>query len=119
MKTLSQYKAYQSAVESNLKHLSFVSTGSCPGCSECGLDRDCSDLEREQAEEPGFSWTACEACGSNHSGDADRVVGGSRYPAHGRDKDSAILHLSVCVDCLYYLNYGKLDDLTMMEIEKQ
>lgn len=25
---------------------------------------------------------------------------------------------SICIDCEYYVTYGRLDDMTMMEIEK-
>lgn len=140
-----QFEKYKQAVEFNLRGLSFVSTGACPGCDECGLGErvcpacdgqkfdvekpeplpgepeticprcngigeiDSTERERELAEEPGFSWSECDACGS--------TLGGDRHPAHGRDKDNAILHLSVCSDCVYFLNYGQLDDMSMAEIE--
>lgn len=104
-----QFETYKQAVEHNLKGLSFVSTGACPGCDECGLSDEPTEQERELAEEPSFSWSACEACGSS--------LGGNRHPAHGIMEDGAILHLSICMDCLYFLNYGQLDDASMQEIE--
>lgn len=135
-----QYEIYKQAVEHNLKGLEFVSTGACPGCEECGLENktcpDCdgagvlisdegratecekcqgqgtiepTEHETELAGEPHFSWSACEACGSS--------LGGNREPAHGRTKDGSLLHFSVCADCVYFLNYGQLDDTTMQEIE--
>ncbi len=106
--TKAEYQRYQEAVEHNLSGIEHVSTGACPGCAECDLDRDCSEHDRELAEEPHFSWQPCECCGSN--------LGGERHPAHGLI-DGKLVHLSVCTDCLYYLNYGQLDDLTMLEME--
>lgn len=134
-----QYKRYQDSVAYHLKDLNAVSTGACLECEDCGLglktcphcDGEKIDIEQEEgacpncsgsgyiapsldeftsANESSFSWHACEACGS--------TLGGDRHPAHGVDKDGAILHLSVCTDCLYYLNYGQLDDMAMMEIEQ-
>lgn len=105
-----QYDQCQKAVERNLHGLGHVSTGACSGCAECGLDEDCTDEERELAGEPHFSWRRCECCGS--------TLGGNRHYAHGRDKDGRLIHLGVCEDCLMYLNYGQLDDASMIEIEK-
>lgn len=67
-----------------------------------------TERERECAEEPSFSWSSCDCCGS--------TLGGDRYPAHGW-LGKTLVHLDVCTDCLYYLNYGQLDDLTMLEME--
>lgn len=108
MKTLKEYEAYKQAVERGLEGLTFVSTGACPGCKECGLGPEPSNEERELAEEAHFSYSACDCCGS--------TLGGDRHPAHGRDKDNQIVHFSVCVDCLYYINYGQLDDMTMAQL---
>lgn len=63
----------------------------------------------ELASEPHFSWSACECCGSD--------LGGNRHPAHGCDKNGDIVHFSVCEDCLYYINYEQLDDVSMEAIE--
>lgn len=109
--TKSEYARYQAAAERNLEGLEFVSTGACPGCDECGLSESPTEHERGCADEGGFSWSSCEACGS--------TLGGSRYPAHGRDKNGDLLHFEVCEDCLMYLNYGQLDDMSMMEMERE
>ena len=105
-----QYEDYKAAAEHNLRGLEFVSTGACPGCEECGLGEEPSEEEIELAGEPHFSWSSCECCGS--------TLGGDREPAHGRDKDGAIVHFAICQDCLYFLNYGQLDDASMLKIEK-
>lgn len=140
--TTKQYEQFKAAIEHNLKGLSHVSTGACKGCAECGLEakecRKCdgdgkdwqhghpdspcptcngegeiepTDRECDSASEGSFSWSSCDACGS--------TLGGNREPAHGVMADGGILHLDICTDCLYFLNYGQLDDLTMMEMEKE
>lgn len=131
---------FQARVAHNLKGLEFVSTGACPGCAECGLAArdcpecdgtgrqesgadclkckgegklECSEHDRELAGEASFSWSECECCGSS--------LGGDRHPAHGwlkrEGQPRLLLHFSVCSDCLFFLNYGQLDDMSMMAIE--
>lgn len=63
-------------------------------------------------KEAWFSWRACECCGS--------PLGGDRYQLRAVNKDdNEIVEYAVCVDCMYYITYGQLDDTTMLEIEKQ
>ena len=56
-----------------------------------------------------FSKQACACCGDEK---------------HGNREDYSFCCLADCVvlpicgNCVYYLNYGKLDDQTMMEIEE-
>lgn len=111
--TKQEFEQFKQAIEHNLKGLEHISTGACPGCDECGLSDEPSDHERDLAGEPSFSWCACECCGSS--------LGGDRHPAHGVISDATktgqILHFLVCSDCLYYLNYGALDDTQMAEME--
>jgi hypothetical protein len=61
----------------------------------------------EQQLEPYFSWHNCECC--------KRPLGGNRedYIA-----DTGLVY-SICDDCVYYNEYGRLDDMTMLEIEKE
>ena len=91
------YARYQAAVAHELEGLEHVSTGTCPDCP------DCEDIGEDERE--GFRWSACDACG--------RALGGDRHPAHGL-ADGQVLHLSVCTDCLYYLEYGHLDESCRM-----
>ena len=90
---------FSDAVDTYLRGIEHVSPGTCPGCEACGLeDVDSMDApEYEQAGEPSFSWSPCECCGSH--------LGGDRHPAHGFYQGE-IIHLDVCVDCLFYLAYG-------------
>lgn len=103
-----EYTAYVAAFESGCKGLSAMSSGACPGCDDCGLALDCSEHDRELAGEGSFSWARCEIC--------RRAEGGTREPIHAI-LDGKLVHLSACVDCVYFLEYGKLDDSTMLDIE--
>lgn len=61
--------------------------------------------------EPFFSWSPCDCCGS--------PLGGDRYECDGYNEKTKEVeeYDSVCPDCVYYAEYGQLDDTTMMEIE--
>ena len=72
-------------------------------CSECGTDY-------EVINEPSFSSSPCECC--------NRPLGGDRVKAMGITEDDKMYEYSICVDCQYYIEYGRLDDTTMMDIEK-
>ena len=56
--------------------------------------------------EPYFSWSTCDCCGG---------LPGDRYDANGFNRATKEIHeFSVCADCIYYAEYGQLDDMTMM-----
>ena len=78
------------------------SVGACPGCDDCGLDKEPSDHEYDLANEAHFSWSRCESCGS--------TFGGDRHPAHYLDTDRAIIHVRVCSDCLFFHANGDEPD---------
>jgi hypothetical protein len=83
----------------------------CPKCKgTCNYTPELNDSEVEDADEPHFSWSSCEVCGSH--------LGGDRHPWHARTKDGSLIHGTCCSDCLYYLNYGTLDDTTMLSVEE-
>uniref|UniRef100_A0A6M3JFM5 Uncharacterized protein n=1 Tax=viral metagenome TaxID=1070528 RepID=A0A6M3JFM5_9ZZZZ len=107
------YREYEKNVKDALAGLAYVSSGPCPDCNEC-LECDTPDDPSMEwydlASEPSFSWSSCNVCGSG--------LGGDRYPAHGADKNGNIIHFDVCTDCYYYMEYGQLDNTTMMEIEE-
>ena len=96
---------YTDAVERELEGLTAVSSGLCPGCEQCASDKgmeldefsealECGEI----ADEPSFSWSRCECCGSS--------LGGDRHPAHAITGDGQLIHFEICVDCLFYLAYG-------------
>ncbi len=118
-----EYAEYVAAVGKSLKGLEAVSSGLCSGCNECS---EAYSLEYETAEdfaeaisngdafdEPSFSRSPCEVCGSG--------LGGDRYVAHAVEQrfepHNVILHFDICGDCVYFIEYGRLDDTTMAEIE--
>ncbi len=113
--TKQEYAEYQERVENYLHGLTAVSTGPCPGCPDCEDYRQhkTEDAAEDAAEdeylaEPFFTWHSCEVCGDSQ--------GGNREPWHGV-ADGEIVHGDCCEDCVYYLNYGRLDDASMAEIE--
>jgi hypothetical protein len=58
-----------------------------------------------------FSWRSCECCGT--------TLGGDREDANGYNPTTKeVQEYSVCTDCIYYAEYGRLDDMTMLEVEK-
>jgi hypothetical protein len=63
----------------------------------------------EEDSEPYFSWTRCDCC--------DRNLGGDRYDVTSySQRDKEVYEFSVCTDCYYYAEYGRLDDQTMLDI---
>lgn len=72
----------------------------CPDCDGTG-EVECSEHDRECAEEGGFSWSACESCGS--------TFGGDRYPAHGFIGGTRY-HFAICQDCVAYHANGDEPD---------
>ena len=60
--------------------------------------------------EPYFSSINCECC--------NRSLGGDRYNCDSYNhKHNKVYKYSVCIDCVYYAEYGCLDDMTMDGIE--
>lgn len=57
-----------------------------------------------------FSWQPCECCGS--------PLGGNREDYIGFNQETGEVQgpYSICVDCVYYTEYGQLDDVTMGEM---
>ncbi len=67
-----------------------------------------SNLSATDAESS-FSWRQCECCGS--------TLGGDRYECTGYHSTSGdVFEYEVCSDCVYYAEYGQLDDMTMMDM---
>lgn len=57
-----------------------------------------------------FSWESCDVCGTRS---------GSRYICNGYNPTTRQIQYDYCVcqDCVYFAEYGRLDDMTMLEIE--
>ncbi|KKM74876.1 hypothetical protein LCGC14_1395940 [marine sediment metagenome] len=123
--TAADYAAYEKAVDRFFtdEKVENLSTGHlyCPDCGSADdqehIDKfleseKCPDCEtsRNCWDEPSFSWTRCDCC--------DRDLGGDRYHATGYNRQAdQIQEYSICVDCMYYAEYGRLDDQAMLDIE--
>jgi len=59
--------------------------------------------------EPYFSHNNCECC--------NRSLGGDRFDMIGLTNDNEQFKYEVCSDCLYYNEYGQLDDMTMLDYD--
>lgn len=61
--------------------------------------------------EPFFSWRACQCCDSSQGGD--------RYECDGYNDTTKEVeeYDCICEDCVYYAEYGSLDDTTMSQIK--
>jgi hypothetical protein len=102
--TAEEYADYCERVDRYLSGCEAVSTGPCPGCEDCGLPADAEEYDTE----PFFSWHPCEICATR--------LGGDREPWHCVI-DGKIVHGICCEDCAYFINYGHLDDKTMLSID--
>jgi len=62
--------------------------------------------------EPFFSWSPCDCC--------NRDLGGDRYKACGFNPTTKeIQDYEICTDCLYYAEYGQLDDQAMLDLKEE
>ena len=96
--TKHEYKDYQDSVNrfftiQGIGHLSQIYDS----------DGDC---------EPFFSSIPCECC--------NRHLGGDRYDCNSYNSATKeILDFTVCTDCVYYAEYGQLDDSIMSDLEEE
>lgn len=75
-----------------------------------GIDNLTSIADEDGDVEPYFSRHLCECCGT--------TLGGDRLEANGYNPTTEeIQEYIICTDCEYYTEYGKLDDMTMLDIE--
>lgn len=79
-----------------------------------GIDNLSPDTEQDDDafNEPYFSWRPCDCCGCS--------LGGDRHDCSGYNPTTKEVQsgYSVCVDCVYYCEYGRLDDVTMDRVGK-
>ena len=95
--TAQKYKDYELAVGRFCR-----SNNIRPGCYGPNTTED------GDTPEPFFSWRQCGCCGSR--------LGGNRETYTFETEDDHKFTENICADCVYYLAYGQLDDLTMLEI---
>lgn len=67
-----------------------------------------------------FSYRPCDICKTGMGGSRYRVTMLAPNPKYGKDRrhkrPNTQTNLTVCQDCLYYAEYGTLDDMTMLEL---
>jgi hypothetical protein len=98
IETAADYTEYEAIVADFFDREGIGNLSGCYGeeCEECG-------------GEAHFSWSPCDCC--------NRDLGGDRYHATGwAPVEQAVQTYRVCADCLYYAEYGVLDDQTMLDI---
>jgi len=108
IKSHAQYTEYQKSVADFIERegLSFLSTG-----TDDRFDPNLGSPEYAGREtgEPWFSWSPCQCCGCH--------LGGNREYLYARDRRNRIVQFTICEDCVYYIEYGRLDDTTMARVE--
>ena len=119
--TKKEYKEYQKNVAEFFKKEGITDLfGGISQCEDCGFDFSQDGLPhgvkcgcgntKEMLEEPSFSMQSCDCCGTH--------LGGDRYKATGYNPQlKEVFVYEICGDCLYYSEYGQLDDMTMMDME--
>lgn len=112
-----EYAKYEAAVADFFKREGITNlTGGHITCPDCGVEWDDADTcpecgaSRESADSPFFSWRPCECCGRHEGGDREHATGWN--PTENR-----VQEYTICEDCIYYAEYGRLDDTTMMQVE--
>ncbi len=76
----------------------------------CLSSQPLDDSDEPEYGEPYFSWRPCDCCGSHLGGNREDMCG------YNPTTKEVQRDYSVCVDCVYYVEYGVLDDMTMDEI---
>lgn len=80
----------------------------CGGCRRC---KECGDKTPKGGHEPFFSSRPCDCC-------ARPLAGNREYAAGYNSEVKAVYVYRVCTDCIYFAEYGQLDDTTMLGIEE-
>jgi hypothetical protein len=116
-----EYAEYQRSVAAFFEGEGITNLSSgcyrCPECSEHPvMDFDanypkCPNCGFGAYPESFFSWNPCHCCGSS--------LGGNREHATGYNPTTEeVQEYVVCEDCIYYAEYSRLDDQTMLDIEE-
>jgi hypothetical protein len=97
------YADYEAAVAAFIARegLSFLST-TTEGVNDAG--------QSDGNQDPWFSWHPCECCGSH--------LGGDREYLYARNASGKVVRFTICTDCVYYIEYGRLDDTTMARVNE-
>lgn len=113
-----EYAVYEANVTSFFEREAIENlSGGEPYCPECGETLEMGvefcpecDVDPEYRYETYISSCSCDCCGDTFQGEREFASG------YNREKNS-ISTYSVCPDCIYYSEYGRLDDTRMAEID--
>ena len=96
--------SFKTTVDNYMKGIQFPSVGAMADCPDCGLAGEEHPTQKELvvASQPVHRDRPCECCGGDP---------GYRYPSHGLDPKSGMVHMDLCVDCVIYLAHGDLPDV--------
>ena len=102
IETMQDYKEYCQSVDEFFKSEGI----------DC-LSFDTEEYGEDGDIEPHFSWSPCDCCGG--------TLGGNREIMAGYNPTTKEIQrgYSVCEDCVYFVEYGTLDDMTMMRISEE
>lgn len=110
--TKEDYEDYKANFQYYSAGMQCLCNGPAHGCIDC--HPDALEMTRDEffsavgdGKDESSSFT-CDLC--------KRPLAGTRYPAHGW-LGAEVCHFSICSDCVYYMEYGQLDDMTMLEME--
>lgn len=121
--TTSEYFQYQLAVAQFFEREGIENLSShrytCESCHHklnfdgplpaCGTE-DCKAFGEPIYDQPFFGSAQCDCCKTGLAGD--------RLDASGYNRAAQkVYEYTVCFDCIYFCEYGKLDDTTMLDME--
>lgn len=86
-----------------------------PVCGKCNVKApgECPECGESVCVEPYFSWQRCGCCGDSHGGNREDYVA-----YNFGDSDDKMVEVSICEDCVYWNEYGRLPDMDMLEIDR-
>lgn len=103
--TKAEYAEYESSIAQFIESegIEHLSTGTVDQ-----LSPDYDPLAEWPEGESWFSRSPCECCKSH--------LGGDREYLYAINKADNLVQFTICEDCVYYVNYGRLPDTTMERI---
>ena len=73
-----------------------------------------SNLTSDSDNADEFSTYPCDVCGERRGGQRCQATGYAPGPDH---RLPVVNEYTVCVDCMLFAEYGKIDDMSMMDLD--
>lgn len=107
-----EYARYQQTVAQFIadEGLSFLSTGCSPNIDSDEYEHEC---------EPWFSWRPCAMCKCALGGMREYLFARTSNGERSEEWTNPVVRFVICEDCVYYTEYGRLDDMTMARIDAE